>query len=596
MAEHDKCGTQVRSIICTVIGHVDHGKTSILDRIRGTAVVKGEAGAITQAIGASFVPIDTIQKVCKSMLAAVQTKFTVPGVLFIDTPGHAAFANIRKRGGNLADIAILVIDINEGFKPQTLEAIEILKKYKTPFVIAANKVDLIKGWKHHEEGLIRGIMEQHADVQRELDEKVYKLVGKLYELGFNAERIDRVDDYQKTIVIVPVSAKTGDGIPELIMVVAGLAQKYLDKCLECDITGNAKGTILEVKETKGIGTTIDVIIYNGHLKIGDTLVIGNVGEPIVTKVKSLFEPEPMAEMREKKTSFRHVKCVNAATGVRIAANDIDNAISGMPIVSCSPHGLEQAKEDVQSQVEEVIIETEREGIIIKADSLGSLEAMTTLLREKKIKIRKAMVGDISKKDVSDADSNFEKDPLMTVVLGFNVQIQKDVVVPERVRIITNNVIYKIIEDFERWIIEQKKKLEKDEFDLLIKPGKIKLMPGYVFRQNNPAVVGCEVLVGTIKPKVELMKPGDAKPITEIKSIQLEKESISEAKKGQQVAVAMSEVTIGRQLNEGDTLLVFIPEDDFRKFKELKQYLNEEEKELLKEVAEMMRKQNPVWGI
>lgn len=595
MADKDEC-KQVRSIICTVIGHVDHGKTSILDRIRGTAVAKGEAGAITQAIGASIIPIETIKKVCSNMLQALQTQFTVPGILFIDTPGHAAFTNLRKRGGNLADIAILVIDINEGFKPQTLEAIEILKKYKTPFVIAANKVDLIKGWKHHEGGLIRGIMEQHADVQRELDEKVYKLVGKIYELGFNAERIDRVDDYQKTIVIVPVSAKTGDGIPELIMVVAGLAQKYLDKCLECDISGNAKGTILEVKETKGIGTTIDVIIYNGHLKIGDTLVIGNVGEPIVTKIKSLFEPEPMAEMREKKTSFKHVKCVNAATGVRIAANDIDNAISGMPIVSCNAHELEKAREDVQSQVEEVIIETEREGIIIKADSLGSLEAMITLLREKKIKIRKAMVGNISKKDVSDADSNFEKDPLMTVVLGFNVQMQKDVIVLERVKIITNDVIYKIIEDFERWIVEQKKKLEKDEFDLLTKPGKIKLMPGYVFRQNNPAVVGCEVLIGTIKPKVELMKPGDAKPITEIKSIQLEKESISEATRGQQVAVAMSEVTIGRQLNEGDTLLVFIPEEDFRKFKELKQYLNEEEKELLKEVAEMMRKQNPVWGI
>ncbi|MDP2750561.1 MAG: translation initiation factor IF-2 [Nanoarchaeota archaeon] len=604
MAEKEVCSPQVRSIICTVIGHVDHGKTSLLDNIRGTAIVKGEAGAITQAIGASFVPIETIRERCKTMLAALQMKFTVPGVLFIDTPGHAAFTNLRKRGGNLADIAILVIDMNEGFKPQTLEAIEILKKYKTPFVIAANKVDLIKGWRSNPKiGLMKNIMEQNADVQKELDERLYRLVGQLYDLGFNSERFDRVDDYQKNISMIPTSAKTGEGLPELLMVVAGLAQKYLEKGLECNKEGNAKGTILEVKETKGIGKTIDVILYNGHLKIGDTIVIGNVGEPIVTKIKSLFVPEEMSEMRDKKTLFKHAKIVCAAAGVRISANDIDNVISGMPLVSClqnSPinnaQNLESAKDEVRSDIDEVFIETEKDGVIIKADSLGSLEALITLLKEKNIKIRKAMVGDISKKDISDAESIFDKDPLMAVVLGFNVAIPRDVVVSQNVHVITNDVIYKIIEDFEKWTEDQKKLLEKRELERLIKPGKVKLMPGYVFRQNNPAVVGMEVLSGIIKPKVELMKAGDARPVTAIKSIQLEKESVHEAKKGQQVAVALENVTVGRQINEGDIFLVYIPEEVFRKYKEFKSHLSDEDRELLKEISDIMRKQNPVWGV
>ncbi len=592
-----------RSIICTVIGHVDHGKTSLLDSIRDSSVTSGEAGAITQAIGASFVPIEKIKNLCRTMLAALQMKFTVPGILFIDTPGHAAFTNIRKRGGNLADIAILVVDINEGFKPQTLEAIEILKKYKTPFVIAANKIDLIKGWRQHKDtGLLKSIMEQNADLQKELDERMYKLVGKLYELGFNAERFDRVDDYQKTIALIPTSAKSGEGIPEVLMVVAGLAQRYLEKCLECDISGSAKGTILEVKETKGIGKTIDVILYNGHLNIGDTIIIGNVGEPIVTKVKSLFVPEEMSEMRDKKTSFKHVKTVCAAAGVRIAANELDNVIPGMPLVSCKANTanaakeVEQAKEEVQKDIEEVFIETEKEGIVIKADSLGSLEALITLLKEKNIKIRKAMVGEISKKDISDAESNFENDPLLSVVIGFNSAVQKDVVINNNVKVITNNVIYKLIEDLEAWTEQEKLRLEKAEFDKLTKPAKIKLIPGYVFRQNNPAVVGVEVLNGTIKPGTELIKSGDSKPITNIKSIQLERETAHEAKKGQQVAVSLENVTIGRQLQEGDVLSVLVPEDDFKKFKTFKKYLSEEEKELLKEFADNMRKFNPVWGV
>ncbi len=582
----------IRSPLCVVLAHVDHGKTSLLDKIRGSAIAKGEAGGITQAIGASIIPLDTIKKICGKLLEALKMKFTIPGLLFIDTPGHASFTSLRKRGGNLADIAILVIDINEGVKPQTTESIEILKQYKTPFIVAANKIDLISGWNSSDKLLIGTIQQQSQNIQQLLDKKIYELVGKLSELGFDSERFDRVDDFTKRIAIIPTSAKTGEGIPELLMVLTGLAQKFLENCLKCNVKGNAKGTILEVKEEKGLGKSMDVILYDGSLKRNDTIVIGTLTEPIVTKVKGLFEPMPLKEMRDKKSSFMPVKEVYAATGVKISATDMDGILSGMPIMSCQKGEIEKVKQEIKSEVEEALIKTDKEGIIIKADTLGSLEALHKLLKEKGIEINKASIGNITKKDISDAEANYEKDPLKAVILGFNISSD---IKPKNVKIISNNIIYKLIEELEKWRAEEKRSLEAKELEKLVMPCKFQIMKGYVFRQNNPAVVGVDVLAGTIRVGTPLMKQ-DGKEVTEVKSMQMDQENIEKAERGKQVAVSMEGVTVGRQLNEGEIMYSAIPENDFRKLKGLKKYLSEEEKQVLKEIAQIKRKTNAIWGI
>jgi translation initiation factor 5B len=523
--------------------------------------------------------------------------FTIPGLLFIDTPGHEAFTNLRRRGGHLADIAILVIDINEGIKPQTAEAIEILKSYKTPFVIAANKIDLIPGWRKNAAScLMDNIKAQSPEVIKVLDTKLYSLVGDLHErYAFSTERFDRVDDFTKQIAIIPCSAKTGEGLPEMLMMLTGLAQKFLEKSLELDISGSAKGTILEVKEEKGLGVTLDVIIYGGTLRVNDTIVIGSLEEPIVTKVRALFQPAPLAEMRDKKSKFTSVKEVSAATGVKISAPNIKEVIAGMPIRSCDASEVEKVKQEIQREIEEVLVETEKEGIVIKADALGSLEALTTLLRAKGVQIKKASVGDVSKKDVSDAEANYEKDPLNAVVLGFNVEVTDEIKnLTKKVTIVTNDVIYKLIEDFEAWQKETMKNLEARELDLLVRPCKISLLSGYVFRQSNPAIIGAEVVGGTAKTGMPIMK--DGKPISKIKSMQMEKESVSKAEKGKKFALALEKVTVGRQIKEGDTLYSAIPEEDFRKMKQLKKYLTPDEIEVIKEIAKIMRQSNSVWGI
>ncbi|MFW5852630.1 MAG: translation initiation factor IF-2 [Nanoarchaeota archaeon] len=586
----------IRSPICTVVGHVDHGKSSILDYVRESNIVAGEAGAITQAIGASIVPIDIIKKKCGSLLKTLNMTFNIPGLLFIDTPGHEAFTTLRKRGGNLADIAILVVDAKEGPKPQTLEAIEILKSYKTPFIIAMNKVDLIPGWKTHlDKPLLTSIASQSEAVQNVIDTKLYEIVGVLNEkFSINSDRYDRVSDFTQQFAIIPCSAKTGEGLPELLMMVAGLAQKYLNNCLECDANERGKGTILEVKEDKGLGTTLDLILHDGCLKVNDTIVIGSIHEPIITKIRALLLPDALSEMRDKKSKFKTVKEVFAATGVKISAPNLDKATAGMPIRSCNPKDAQQIKEEMREEIEDITIETSDTGVIVKADTIGSLEAMIKILRDNDVLIRKASIGEIAKSDLAEAESNFESNPVHSAVLGFNVPEPK-IQIPENVKVITNSIIYRIIEDYKEWADDSAKREEERKLESLVRPCKFEYMENHTFRQSNPAIIGVDVLAGIMKVGMPILSE-KGMVIGTVKSIRHEKDSIKRTEAGKQVAVAIHGATVGRQINEGEFFYSDIPEDDFKRLKEKKTLLKVPEIEAMKELAHIKRKENPTWGI
>ena len=569
----------IRQPICVLLAHVDHGKTSILDRIKESSIAAKEAGGITQNISAHTIELENIKKICGVLLQKLN--LTIPGILFIDSPGHEAFTTLRKRGGNIADIAILVIDINEGLKPQTIEAIEILKQYKTPFVVAANKIDVLGGWKSQPEKLIlQSIFEQSEDVRNKIEMKLYEIVGKLSEMGLNSERFDRVKDYTKEVAIIPISAKTGEGFPEMLMVLSGLAQKYLEDSLNIDVKGQAKGTVLEVTEEKGVGKTLDVVLYDGTIKKNDKLLIGSIGEPIETKAKCLFKFE-----RGKQIPVCEA---HASVAVKINGPDLDDVIPGMPI-RVANKDFEKIKQEIMSEVEEAMIETDQEGIVIKADTLGSLEALTRLLREKGIKIKKASIGNITKNDLMEACA--ESNELNKLVLGFNVkQCDKD----SEVHVILNKVIYKIIEDTEKWLEKRAKELESKELGDLVKPFKLEILRNHTFRQSGPAIVGVDVLAGTAKANTAVTKDGSK--LCNLKSLQDGKDAVNEASEGKQIAAAFTGVTVGRQISEGDFLYSDIPEDDFRRLKILKKYLNKKETVVLKEIAEMKRVGNPTWGV
>ncbi|RJS84213.1 translation initiation factor IF-2, partial [Candidatus Bathyarchaeota archaeon] len=391
----------IRQPIVCVLGHVDTGKTLLLDKIRKTSVQAREAGGITQHIGASFFPLETLEEISAPILRRIGGKVKVPGLLVVDTPGHEAFANLRRRGGAVADIAILVIDILKGFEAQTYECIEILKARRTPFIVAANKIDRIPGWRPFPNStFIESYKKQDPYVQRALDENLYKIIGKFSELGFKSDQFNRIRDFTRTVAIVPTSAKTGEGIPELVAVLTGLTQQYLRTRLEVT-KGPAKGTILEVKEEVGLGVTINVIIYDGILKKGDTIVIGGRQGPIITSVRAVLLPKPLDEIRDPRDKFSSVEEVSAAAGVKIAAPNLDDALAGAPLYVVPPgEPVEKYVREVSEEVEKLRISTDIEGVILKTDALGSLEAIAESLRRNNIPIRFADVGDVSKRDIT----------------------------------------------------------------------------------------------------------------------------------------------------------------------------------------------------
>ncbi|RLG59357.1 MAG: translation initiation factor IF-2 [Candidatus Hydrothermarchaeota archaeon] len=580
----------IRQPIVSVLGHVDHGKTTLLDKIRGTAIAQREAGGITQHIGATEIPIEVIEKICGDLIKKLKIKITLPGLLFIDTPGHEAFTTLRKRGGALADLAILVIDITEGFRPQTIEALNILRSYKTPFVVAANKIDKISGWKPKENyPFLLSFASQPEETKAKLENLVYEIVGELYNQGFQAERFDRIEKYERQVSIVPVSALTGEGIPELLMVILGLAQRFLEKQLEISETAPAKGTILEVKEERGLGTTIDVIIYDGKIKRGDLILLGSKEGVIQTKVRSLLKPKPLDEIRDPKHRFSHVSEAFAACGVKIAAPNLENALAGSPLrVIANKDEIEKVEAEIMAEIEEVKIETDKIGVVIKADTLGSLEGLIKLLENEGIPIRRADVGDVSKRDVMEAEAVREKDKSKGVILGFNVGILRDAEARAResdIPIFLGNVIYKLVEDYQEWILEEIEKKKLEEFEKLTKPGKIRILPGYVFRTSKPAIVGIEVIEGKIKPGYKLIK--DGKIIGSIKGIQEKNINLTEATKNMQVAISIEDGVVGRNIEEGDILYTFITDRELELLeKEFRDKLTEEEIKLIEEIKEV----------
>jgi len=554
----------IRQPIVSVLGHIDHGKTTLLDSIRGSAVTAKEAGGITQHIGATEIPIDTIKNVCGPLLNNLSGDLKIPGLLFIDTPGHAAFTNLRKRGGAISDLGVLIVDITEGFKPQTYEALKVLSSYKTPFLLVANKIDKVPGWQSNpEKPILSSINSQNERVQTEINTKIYELIEILHENGFGSERFDRVSDFSKQVAIVPMSALTKEGIPAFLMVLAGLTQKYLEDRLEVNVEGPGEGSILEVRQTQGLGTTLDVILYNGCIKKGDTIVFTTANGPASTDVKALLRPAPLEEIRLGK-NFKQVDEVYAAAGVKIAAPGLDDALSGSPLLVVGEGmDVEGVKSRVQKEIDAVQFTKENIGAVVKADTLGSLEALVKMLSEEGIEVRKAGFGAVTKADVMEAEAVRKEDPLKAVIFAFNVGIMEGMgAEAERlgIKIIKGDIIYSLIDEYKAWLEAKQNRTVEQLLQEVTLPAKLFVMPGFVFRQSKPAVCGVRIDGGVLKPKTEIMT-AEGKVIGTAKEVQKENESVEKAVKGDEVAISITGAVVGRSFKEGDTLYVSVPTKD-----------------------------------
>lgn len=585
----------IRTPIVCVLGHVDHGKTSLLDRIRGSSVVSSEAGAITQHIGATVVPIEAIQGMSEGMQkVAVQ----VPGLLFIDTPGHHAFTTLRARGGALADMAIVVVDINEGFQPQTEEALSILRNCRTPFVVALTKIDRVHGWRPAEKSpFLASFAKQNERVTQFMETRHYEIVGKLSDLGFNSERYDRVTDFARTVAIVPVSAHTGEGISDLLLVMVGLAQRYMGEKLAVQVQGPGLGTVLEVKEERGLGITLDVILFDGTLSIGDQVMLATADGIIQTKVKSLLKPRPMKEILTE-DRFERVRSVIAASGVKVAAPGLERVIAGSPlrVVRGDRDAIEK---EILEEVSQINVTLSEEGLVIKADTIGALEALSKELEAKEIGVMRAAVGPVSRHDLVDAQTI--KAPLYRAVLAFNAPLLPDAQAivrdggPDLPQVFQAKVIYQLIDEYVEWRDAEKQRMEKQRFERIIHPAKLRVLPGCVFRQSNPAVVGVRVLGGTLRTDVGLVKT-DGRKVGHLKTIQSSGEYVHEVEAGAEVAIAIEGATVGRQFDVDDEFYVDLPERHVKILeKEMLTHISTTAREVLEEYTGMRRRAEPFWG-
>ncbi len=582
----------LRQPIVAVLGHVDHGKTSLLDYVRGTTVVKREAGSITQHIGATEVPYDTVSKICGPLLKDGTT--TLPGLLFIDTPGHHSFTTLRSRGGALADLAILVVDITEGFKPQTIESINILKQQKTPFILALNKVDKLQGWITNSGSFLKNNSNQSNLAKQTFQNRMYEIIGTLASHGFDSALFSEIEDFQKTIALVPTSVKeTGEGVPELFMILMGLAQRYLRGKLLLDY-GSSEGTVIEIKEEKGLGKTLGVIIYNGILKSSDTLIIGAQPEPIVTRVRSLLQPKPLDEIRDPRQQFDNVKVVGAAAGLKVVAPNIEGVVAGAPFYSAeTDEEIDEALDKLTDSMKSNVKCTD-EGVVIRADAIGSLEALAYELSAAGIPIVKASVGDVSRRDVVTADPSDEE---YRSILAFNVKIHPDAkneLYETGVTLFESDIVYRLLEDYQEWKETIKDKQAQHLRDDFAHPGKFEILEGHTFRTRDPAVVGVRVLGGRIALNQGVLRD-DNVVVGHIKSLRSGDQVLKEAIQGDEVAVAINNVTVGRQISEGDALYIEMDERAILKIREAGIKLSFIEEDIITEMQKIKRKDQPFWA-
>ncbi len=575
----------IRAPIVVVGGHVDHGKTTLLDYLRGSAIAEKEAGRITQHIGATEIPLDLIKKQSGELLQKYGFNLKIPGLLFIDTPGHEAFATLRERGASIADIGVLVIDILQGVQPQTVEVINHLKNNKTPFVVAITKIDKIKGFpeKVSIKEVLKEVDEGKTLYAQEFNEKFYRAMSQLSEYGFDSDRYDNVQDFTKKILLIPLSSRTGIGMPELLLFLSGLAQKYLEANLALNIEGPGKAVILETNETKGFGKTADIILYDGILHKGAIVKVDSKDNFYVTKVKQLLKPVALSDLRTV-TSFTTVESVSAAAGLKVVFNDPDFITPGDEVSV-----ITQEEADKLESTKKSICTVKEKGVVVRADTQGSLDAIMSLACKYDVAIGKLSAGNLTKEDVLEAKLFGREDLLYGAIFCFNIKILPEVELyakAQGIPIFSSNVIYKIFDEYAKWVIEVSSKKKEEDMKDIKYPVKLEIFKDCIFRKCKPAVFGVKVIDGILKPGIKVIWKG--KEIGMIKQIQINGKAVGEAKKDAEIAVSSDDISFEKDIdiNLSTLLYTYIP---VSQREVIKKHLSSEYPDLINEIFDIYEK-------
>ena len=585
----------LRSPICCILGHVDTGKTKLLDKVRQTNVQEGEAGGITQQIGATYFPVDALEAKTQVVNKDGQFKFNVPGLLVIDTPGHESFTNLRSRGSSLCNIAILVVDIMHGLEPQTLESMRLLRDKKTPFIVALNKIDRLYGWKKIDNnGFQESLALQSKGVQNEFRDRLEKTKLAFSEQGFNSELYYENRSMAKNVSLVPTSAHTGEGIPDMLKLLVTLTQERMTNKLM--YLSEVECTVLEVKVIEGLGTTIDVVLSNGVLREGDRIVLCGLNGAIATNIRALLTPAPLKELRLKSQYVHNSEC-KASLGVKIAANDLEHAIAGSRLLVVGPQDDEEdLEEEVMSDIENLLGKVSKtgRGVSVQASTLGSLEALLEFLKVSKIPVANISIGPVYKRDVMQAGIMLEKAKEYAVMLCFDVKVDKEAQAyadDQGVKIFTADIIYHLFDDFTKHMAQLAEQKKEDSKLLAVFP--CVLSPVAVFNKKDPIVVGVDVSEGNLRllTPIAAVRTNSVTNVKEVvsmgrvQSIERDHKQIPICKKGQpSVAVKIegpNQPMYGRHLEEKDTLYSLISRQSIDTLKEFyRQDVSQEEWQLI----------------
>ncbi|MEM0142786.1 MAG: translation initiation factor IF-2 [Candidatus Parvarchaeum sp.] len=568
----------MRSPICAFLGHVDAGKTSIMDAIRDTMNAYKESGGLTQNIGVTEVPTDRIKEIASDLLSKFNINIKVPSIIFIDSPGHEAFVTLRKRGASIADIAILTVDINEGIQNQTIESIEILKSYKTPFLIALTKIDTVRGfYKLEKSSFLDFIAKQNQDYVQKLDERMYNLISDFSMHNFQAERYDRVKDFTKEIAVIPLSSVNGIGIKDLIVMIIGLSQRYL----ELERQGSNSAAILEEKNLKGLGKVYDAIVYSGKISVGDAVIVQTADGAAENRIKGIMRLIPLEESRENFGKYESLSSIEATAPIRLILRE-PNAMIGTSVIVFS------SEEEKKKILEEIAAENtdynndESKGLVICADSIGSIDAIRNIARSFGIEVGKTKIGEPSKVDITTAGINGG------ALMCFNVPIsrQTEIIAEESgVKIISANSIYTLFDSYNEFEKNLKNMNLEQKLERLRLPSKFVFLKGNIFRRSSPCVFGVEVLAGEIRPNYPVINSKGIR-IGRILDIESDKIKLNKAVKGDKVAVSIDDAVYGRNILEGDILYTDISMPDVMKFEDVSAELTDDYKEALSEIRKI----------
>ena len=376
--------SNLKAPICSIMGHVDAGKTSLIDYIKKSTKVKDEAGGITQTISSSYINIDSIVELTKVINGKYAVEPTIPGMLLIDTPGHEAFNVMRENGSTLCDIAIVIIDIMDGVKPQTIESVEMLRKNRVPFVIVVTKLDTIPEYNKTNETSLRKAFKQQKKTT------ISYITSIIEDIKYDFDKIKCKSEFylrnkkpQSIYSIVPVSSHTGEGIADLMALIVYISQNWMNKKITYSDT--IEGQVMNNYKDKNKGWIIDIILKNGTLNTGDKLIFNSYKGPKIVTIRNMF------------VNKNQESTIKATNSISIIGSNCDEIYIGTQFYKFE-NNLEMYVEQMTNIWTK--LKLDNQGVIIMAPTIGSIDAFYKVFKKENIPIRYYLIGELTEKNLN----------------------------------------------------------------------------------------------------------------------------------------------------------------------------------------------------